>query len=63
MVRNQEKYDQAVSLRKRGFTLEEIAKYCDISKSTASTWLKNKAFSNLRVVENIDKTARKVGLI
>ncbi len=45
MVRNEEKYEQAVSLRKRGFTLEEIAKYCDISKSTASKWLKNKAFS------------------
>lgn len=45
MVRNEVKYEQAVSLRKRGFTLEEIAKYCDISKSTASKWLKNKAFS------------------
>lgn len=45
MVRNTEKYEQAISLRKRGFTLEEIAKYCDISKSTASEWLKNKAFS------------------
>lgn len=45
MVRNKEKYEQAVNLRKRGFTLEEIAKYCDISKSTASLWLKNKAFS------------------
>lgn len=45
MVRNQEKYEQVMSLRKRGFTLEEIARYCDISKSTASEWLKNKAFS------------------
>lgn len=45
MVRNKVKYEQAVSLRKRGFTLQEIAKYCDISKSTASKWLKNKAFS------------------
>jgi len=45
MVRNQEKYDQAVQLRKRGFTLAEIAKYCEISKSTASEWLKNNAFS------------------
>ncbi|MCA9353999.1 MAG: helix-turn-helix domain-containing protein [Candidatus Kaiserbacteria bacterium] len=46
MVRNQEKYDQALQLRKRGFTLQEIAKYCDISKSTASKWLQNKAFSD-----------------
>jgi hypothetical protein len=28
-----------------------------------SIWLKNKAFSNLRVVENIEKSDRKVGLI
>ena len=46
MVRNQAKLDQALSLRKRGFTLEEIAKYCEISKSTASKWLKNNAFSD-----------------
>jgi len=45
MVHNQDTYDQAVSLRKRGFTLAEIAKYCDISKSTASKWLQNKPFS------------------
>lgn len=45
MVRNKQKLEQALSLRKRGFTLEEIAKICEISKSTASKWLKNKAFS------------------
>ena len=45
MVRNYEKYEQAVSLRKRGFTYDEIAKYCEVSKSTASNWLKNKPFS------------------
>ena len=53
MVRNQEKLAQVVSLRKRGFTLDEIAKYCDISKSTASEWLKNNNY--LTVFEdNID---------
>jgi transcriptional regulator with XRE-family HTH domain len=52
MVRNKEKYEQAVSLRKRGFTLEEIAKYCEISKSTASIWLKNKAFSEQITKQN-----------
>jgi transcriptional regulator with XRE-family HTH domain len=56
MVRNQEKFDQAVSLRKRGFTLEEVAKYCDISKSTASKWLKNQAFSD-RVTKQNKKRA------
>jgi transcriptional regulator with XRE-family HTH domain len=52
MVRNTEKYEQAVQLRKRGFTLQEIAKYCDISKSTASKWLKNEVFSAAVTVTN-----------
>ena len=52
MVRNKEKYDQAISLRKRGFTLDEIAKYCDISKSTASKWLQNKGFSEVVTKQN-----------
>lgn len=55
MVRNQEKYDRAISLRKRGFTLEEIAKYCDISKSTASKWLRNKAFSAQITKQNVKR--------
>jgi hypothetical protein len=55
MVRNTEKYEQAVSLRKRGFTLEEIAKVCEISKSTASIWLKNKAFSTLVTKQNVKR--------
>jgi transcriptional regulator with XRE-family HTH domain len=45
MVRNIEKHEQVMQLRKRGFTMQEIAKYCDISKSTASKWLKNEVFS------------------
>ena len=45
MVRNSEKLEQAVQFRKRGFTLEEIAKICDVSKSTVSKWLKNNATS------------------
>lgn len=45
MVRNEENYDQAVRLRERGFTLQEIAKVCDVSKSTVSKWLKNNAIS------------------
>lgn len=45
MVRDNQKYEQAVSLRKRGFTLAEVARYCDVSKSTASLWLKNNTFS------------------
>lgn len=57
MVRNEEKYEQAVQLRKRGFTFDEIAKYCGVSKGTVSNWLKNKAFS-----ENVTKAnKRRVG--
>lgn len=55
MVRNKEKYEQALSLRKRGFTLLEIAKYCDISKSTASLWLKDKAFSAQITKQNAER--------
>jgi transcriptional regulator with XRE-family HTH domain len=57
MVRNSEKYEQAVGLRKRGFTLAEIAKYCDISKSTASLWLKDKAFSTEITKQNLKRAS------
>lgn len=52
MVRDNDKYEQAIGLRKRGFTLEEIAKYCDIAKSTASKWLKDKDFSRQITKQN-----------
>jgi predicted transcriptional regulator len=45
MVRNKEKLEQALQFRKRGFTLEEIARICEVSKSTVSKWLKNNAIS------------------
>lgn len=45
MVRNEDKYQQAVQFRTRGFTLEEIARICDVSKSTVSKWLKNNDIS------------------
>lgn len=45
MVRNEEKFEQALQFRKRGFTLEEIARICDVSKSTVSKWLKNNTIS------------------
>lgn len=52
MVRDTKKYEQVVHLRKRGFTMQEIAKYCDISKSTASKWLKNEVFSAAVTITN-----------
>lgn len=39
MVRNPENLEQALRLRERGFTLQEIAKVCEVSKSTVSKWL------------------------
>ena len=57
MVRNSEKLDQALQFRKRGFTLEEIAKICDVSKSTVSKWLKNNADS----VEITKQNKRRAG--
>ena len=37
--------EQALNLRKRGFTLREIAKYTNVSVSTISLWLKGEAWS------------------
>jgi len=45
MVRNAGKLEQAIAFRTRGFTLEEIARICDVSKSTVSKWLKNNTIS------------------
>jgi len=45
MVRNQENLAAALRLRERGFTLQEIAKVCDVSKSTISKWLAGNAVS------------------
>ena len=57
MVRNTEKLEQAIQFRKRGFTLEEIAKICDVSKSTVSKWLKN----NPNSIEITKQNKRRAG--
>jgi predicted transcriptional regulator len=57
MVRNKEKFEQALLFRKRGFTLEEIAKISDVSKSTVSKWLKNNVIS----VEITKQNKRRAG--
>lgn len=57
MVRNQENLDQAIRLRERGFTLQEIAKVCDVSKSTVSKWLAGNAAS----VEVTKQNKRRAG--
>lgn len=58
MVRNEEKYQLATDFRKRGFTYSEIAKICDVSKSTVSVWLSKKAFSKKVKKENIVRASR-----
>lgn len=52
MVRNEEKYQQAVQFRKRGFTYSEIAKIVDVVPSTVSAWLAKKPFSKKIAKEN-----------
>ncbi len=52
MVRNQENYDQALRLRERGFTLAEIAKICEVSKSTVSKWLAGSDISAAVTAQN-----------
>jgi predicted transcriptional regulator len=52
MVRNTEMFEQAVRFRARGFTLEEIAKICNVSKSTVSKWLKNNPISQGVTIQN-----------
>ena len=58
MVRNEDKFKQAVQLRTRGFTLQEIAKVCDVSKSTVSKWLKNNATSASVTMQNKRRAGR-----
>jgi len=58
MIRLEEKYEQAVQFRKRGFTYSEIAKIVDVSKSTVSNWLSKKPFSKKVRDENAQRAAR-----
>ena len=58
MVRNEEKFEQALQFRKRGFTYSEIAKICSVSKSTVSNWLSKQKFSKQITKENTAKAAR-----
>lgn len=58
MIRLEEKYEQAVQFRKRGFTYSEIAKIVDVSVSTISLWLSKKAFSKKIRDENFKRAAK-----
>ena len=50
--------EQALNLRKRGFTLREIAKYVNVSVSTISLWLKDQQWSH-KVTEDNQRRASK----
>ncbi len=50
--------EQALSLRKRGFTLREIARYTNVSVSTLSLWFKDESWSK-RITEDNQKRASK----
>ncbi|MFT5037059.1 MAG: putative transcriptional regulator [Candidatus Azotimanducaceae bacterium] len=58
MVRDEEKYMQALQFRKRGFTYSEIAKIVGVSVSTVSAWVSKKRFSKRIAKENAQKAAR-----
>jgi len=47
-----EAYEQALAFRRRGFTYTEIAKICNVSRSTVSNWLKNEPFSKAVAKDN-----------
>lgn len=67
MIRLEEKYEQAVQFRKRGFTYSEISKIVGVSKSTVSAWLASKAFSKKVRTDNTLRAAKdnvkRIGLI
>jgi predicted transcriptional regulator len=45
MIRKSEQFEQATSLRKRGFTYEEISKMVGVSKSSVSNWFSRETWS------------------
>ena len=58
MIRLEEKYEETIHFRKRGFTYSEIAKIVGVSKSTVSNWLSRKAFSKKVKQENVARAAK-----
>jgi predicted transcriptional regulator len=67
MIRLEEKYEQAIQFRKRGFTYGEISKIVGVSKSTVSNWVSKKAFSKKVRIDNAERAARdnvkRIGLV
>jgi predicted transcriptional regulator len=57
-VRKVAEYEQAVALRKRGFTYGDIAKIVGVSKATVSNWLSREAWSMRVRDDNTKRAAR-----
>jgi transposase-like protein len=58
MVRNEEKYQLATHYRKSGFTYAEIAKICEVSPSTLSSWFSKQRFSKRVLKDNVERSAK-----
>ena len=54
----QKAYDEAISLRQRGFSYAEIAKMCSVSVSTVSAWLSTLPFSAAVKKQNQRRAAK-----
>jgi transcriptional regulator with XRE-family HTH domain len=53
--------EQAMALRKRGFSFKEIAKYTNVSVSTVSLWLRDETWSKQITEQNQKRAARENG--
>lgn len=58
MVRKSVEYEEAVRLRRRGFTYSEIARMVGVSKSTVSTWFSRETWSCTITEGNKRRAAR-----
>lgn len=58
MVRNQEIYKQVAIFRERGFSYTEIARMCNLPKSTVATWCKDLPVSPSVREENKKRAAK-----
>ncbi len=54
----QKLYQEALTLRQRGFTYTQIAEICGISRGTVSNWLKDHSFSQRVALDNQKRAVR-----
>ncbi len=61
MIRKLAQFEQASSLRKRGFTYAEIAKIVGVSKGTISAWISRETWSKDVALSNKKRASRENG--